>query len=363
MAKRNKRKGLGHFLFGITTRTIMLMNAGVLLLSYLSMYVNPAKAWFMTVFGLLFFPFFIINICFLLSAASRGSRSYVIPLLALLPSLFLIGRYVQFNKVQDDGGEGITIVSYNVGAFDLYPEKSGLSSREECIEAVMAFLKECDADILSLQEFYVPKGEDVKEYVSRYFPDRNVEYYTSIDGDGAFGNVIITRFPVLGKDKFDFEDSANLALYADLSVDGRTFRVYNCHFQSYSVSVPGVLKGIAGKDDTIVAETEEKMRKSIGLRPQQVDAVLDDIKASSVEVIVTGDFNDTPMSYTYNQLKRGRKDSFIEAGRGLGGTYSLLWPFVRIDYVLYPDNVTAVSHKVEREKFSDHYPVITRLKL
>ena len=48
-----KKKGIGHMLFGLTARTFMLMNAGVLVLSYLSMFVNPAKAWFMTIFGLL----------------------------------------------------------------------------------------------------------------------------------------------------------------------------------------------------------------------------------------------------------------------------------------------------------------------
>ena len=79
--------------------------------------------------------------------------------------------------------------------------------------------------------------------------------------------------------------------------------------------------------------------------------------------IVTGDFNDTPMSYTYQQLQRGNKDSFIEAGKGMGGTYSGLWPFIRIDYVLLPEKCDALYHKVERKRYSDHYPIVTRLKI
>ena len=92
MAQRNqnKKKGFGRFLFGLTARTVMLMNAGVLILSYLSMYVNPAEAWFMTIFGLLFIVFFIVNLFLLLWAIRRRSGSFVIPLLALLPSVFLI---------------------------------------------------------------------------------------------------------------------------------------------------------------------------------------------------------------------------------------------------------------------------------
>ena len=96
MAEKNKKRGFGRFLFGLTARTFMLMNAAVLVMSYLSMYVNPAKAWFMTIFGLLFIVFFIINMLLLIWALRRRSGSAVIPLLALLPSVFLIGRYVQF---------------------------------------------------------------------------------------------------------------------------------------------------------------------------------------------------------------------------------------------------------------------------
>ena len=105
------------------------------------------------------------------------------------------------------------------------------------------------------------------------------------------------------------------------------------------------------------------MRSSITRRPKQVDIVLEDIRNSPVESIVTGDFNDTPMSYTYQQLKKGKKDSFVEAGKGLGGTYSGLWPFIRIDYVLLPGSCKVQYHKVVRKPFSDHYPIVTRLKI
>ena len=82
-----------------------------------------------------------------------------------------------------------------------------------------------------------------------------------------------------------------------------------------------------------------------------------------MESLVAGDFNDTPMSFTYNKLRQGRKDSFVEAGRGMGGTYSILRPFIRIDYVLFPEKWTGVKHKVRHLKYSDHYPVEASMKL
>ena len=44
MANKRKKKG-GVRIFGITSRVLMLIVAGLLVLSYGSMLVNPAKAW------------------------------------------------------------------------------------------------------------------------------------------------------------------------------------------------------------------------------------------------------------------------------------------------------------------------------
>jgi endonuclease/exonuclease/phosphatase family metal-dependent hydrolase len=62
-------------------------------------------------------------------------------------------------------------------------------------------------------------------------------------------------------------------------------------------------------------------------------------------------------------MTRGRKDAFVEAGNGFGATYSLLWPMLRIDYILYPENGRAISHQTPRLPYSDHYPVITEIEL
>lgn len=357
-----KKKGIGRLLFGLTARTFMLMNAVVLVFSYLSMYVNPAKAWFMTIFGVLFIVFFIMNLLLLVWALRRRSGSAVIPLLALLPSVFLIGRYVQFSGRNDTAEDAVTIVDYNVGKFSMYPSHSRLESVEACRDSLFAFIKRVDPDIVCLQEFRGPKGVTVEDFFAGMMPGYNIEHYTHITGRGYFGNVILSRYPIVGQGKFDFEESSNQAHYADLDIGGKVVRVYNCHLESYSLSVPRLVKAFTSREDGKVQEAEEKMRNSITRRPQQVDVLLEDIHNSPVESIVTGDFNDTPISYTYQRLQQGKKDSFVEAGKGMGGTYSGLWPFIRIDYVLFPESCEALYHKVERKSFSDHYPIVTRLK-
>ena len=86
--------------------------------------------------------------------------------------------------------------------------------------------------------------------------------------------------------------------------------------------------------------------------------LLRDIDAAPVRSVVLGDFNDNPLSYTYFRLLRGRKDSFVQAGKGFGATYRALWPLLRIDYILYPQDLEAVTYRMPKARFSDHYPII-----
>jgi endonuclease/exonuclease/phosphatase family metal-dependent hydrolase len=130
-------------------------------------------------------------------------------------------------------------------------------------------------------------------------------------------------------------------------------RVYNCHFESYNISLSNLVK-----KDGAVEETERKMRRSIIERPKQVAEVLRGMDNAPVRSLVVGDFNDNPLSYTYYRLLRGRKDSFVKAGKGFGATYRTLWPLLRIDYILYPPDLEATTYQVPHVKYSDHYPII-----
>jgi len=353
-----KKNGIGSFLFGFTARTLMIASALLLVFSYLSMYINPAKTWFMAIPGILYFPIFILNVILFLWAARRRSRTVVIPFLALLPSIFLFGRYLQFN-----GGDyvpspdDIKLVSYNVGKFA--SSHKGTYAPEVCADSIFAFLLEQDADIISLQEIRT-KG-NMKTFCESRMPGYKVVYYADVDKRGAYGNAILSRLPITGKGKFNFENSGNHVVYADFEAYGRRFRVYNCHLESYNVSIPGFVKSLTREDHSYAQEAESRVIRSLVKRQGQVSIVVGDIKESPVESIVMGDFNDTPVSYTYTMLRKNRKDSFAEAGRGMGGTYSVLWPFIRIDYILVPDKYEISRHEVKRKAFSDHYPIISTI--
>ena len=348
MAKEEKKKR--HWLSRLSFGTVSLVLGVLLVLAYLSVVVDPAKAWFFTLFGLLYPLVLPLTIGLFVWALFRRSRMRGLLFLALLPSLFFAGRYIQLRREAPAGDPSLKLISYNVGLFAHGP--SG-SDRLALADSVSRWLTTQQADIICLQEFHLPLDVSMDNWIRQHFPGYKAEYYVHTGKSGHFGNVTLSRRPVSGKGKIDFEKSTNLAIWTDLRLDSSSVRIYNCHFESYNISLSNLVK-----KDGAVEETERKMRRSITERPKQVAEVMRSVDNAPVRSIVLGDFNDNPLSYTYYRLLRGRKDSFVKAGKGFGATYRTLWPLLRIDYILYPKDLEAVSYAVPKVKYSDHYPII-----
>lgn len=395
-AKNQKTRGTKNpklSFWGVSARVVMIVFASLLVLSCASVFFNPAKLWLMNLLGLLFLPLFLINIVLFCWAARKRSWSSVIPLVAIIPSCFFFTRYVQpFHKTVDesvsdyvsadaptsksaDAGQSsvahdriydaahpqnqIRILSYNVGRFAL---SSAFKNVRECSDSLFMYLSQTDSDIICLQEYYGLDSKDLERYVRRYLPGYAVNSYMFSMRRGCFGNVTLSRLPVVDKGKVLFPESRNLAIYTEYVSDGDRFRVYNCHLESYAVSLANIWKILKG-DKQVFMETGQRMRRSILRRPQQVDNVLSSIESCHLKSFVCGDFNDSPISNTYYRVSHGREDSFVKAGHGFGASFGPFWPFIRIDYIFSPDEYTPVSHYTPKVKYSDHYPVISDIRL
>ncbi|MGN1210157.1 MAG: endonuclease/exonuclease/phosphatase family protein [Candidatus Cryptobacteroides sp.] len=359
----------------------MTIVAVLTLLSMLSVVVNPAKIWMVTLLGLLFVPLAILNFILLIWAIKRRSKSFVIPLVALLPAFYFLGMFVRVPfremtgkdvqeqvEVVSPNDDTIKFLTYNVGRFALYDKDKDIPDRSACLDSICSYILSENPDIVCLQEVYVPNGQSLRKAILKKLKGYTAEYYLFTDSKGSYGNLTLSRFPVKDKGKIKFEESSNLAIYTDYEAYGRKFRVYNCHFESYNISFTGIVRSLFpadgdGFNEEVFNEAGNKMIRSISRRPKQVNQVFSDIENCPVESFVCGDFNDNPMSYTYYRMTRGRRDAFVDAGRWFGATYSLLWPFLRIDYVLYPDRYRAVGCRTPRVGYSDHYPVVADVVL
>lgn len=344
--KAKKRHWLSRLSFG----AVSLVAAGLLVLAYLSVVVNPVHGWFFTLFGLLYPVVLPLTLVLWVWALFRKSSMRLLLTLVLLPSLLFAGRFIRFTSPKPSQEATLKVVSYNVGLFAHGPE--GIS-RLALADSVSRYLRGLDADVICLQEFFLPSGHPLDAWIMRHFPGYKAEYYVRTGRSGKSGSLTLSRRRIVDRGKLTFEHSTNQALWTDVVLTSDTLRFYNCHFESYNISLSKLVKQRGA-----VEETEQKMRRSIGERPKQVTAVLENIDRAPGQALVAGDFNDTPLSYTYFRLLRGRRDAFVRAGHGFGATYTSLWPLLRIDYQLYPKALEAVSHSIERVPYSDHYPVI-----
>lgn len=79
---------------------------------------------------------------------------------------------------------------------------------------------------------------------------------------------------------------------------------------------------------------------------------------SPYPVILAGDFNDLPYSYTYFSLRENLENAFESKGRGFGFTYNKVLFFLRIDNVFFDKALEVLQFKTLREvDYSDHYPI------
>jgi endonuclease/exonuclease/phosphatase family metal-dependent hydrolase len=80
-------------------------------------------------------------------------------------------------------------------------------------------------------------------------------------------------------------------------------------------------------------------------------------------MIICGDFNNTAYSYVYKEVKGDMQDAFVEAGNGFGRTFDFRFFPVRIDFILVDPVFEINAYKTFDVKYSDHYPIMTKVKL
>ena len=340
---------LRHIL-GWIVKALSAVVPACLLLSYLSVYISPAKWWIFAFFGL-FMPVLamitlLLGLCWLI--AKR--RIFWIFLIALVPSLFHLPSFVQFGhkkKIATD--ETIKALTYNAHMF--------LTNGESSLQQIAEYISRENPDIVCLQEIY---GKDTNE-IHRAFKQYSYRHTHYIyRGRGAyFGMSIFSRYPITERGKILFTGSGNMCTYADLSIDGKPLRVYNNHLQSTRLNLRRSFSRVRQDEhrNEEIREMSERLKTAFIKRAQQVDAVSAHVLTSSAPVLLCGDFNDTPVSYTYRKMKGKLRDTFKEAGRGFSFSFNEGAP-LRIDYIFNDKRIKVINYHVARDiKFSDHYPV------
>jgi endonuclease/exonuclease/phosphatase family metal-dependent hydrolase len=176
---------------------------------------------------------------------------------------------------------------------------------------------------------------------------------------------MLSKYPIIAKGDVMFDNFAstdNYCIFADIVKHGDTIRVYNIHLQSIKLQQEdyemfGATDAVPKEKKSTVRLLIDKLTIAYPARAQQALKVIEHMETSPYPVVVCGDFNDTPMSYVYNQFNQKLVDSFLETRFGLGITYAGRVPAGRIDYIFHDPRLQAQQFTIQKKAFSDHYAV------
>jgi endonuclease/exonuclease/phosphatase family metal-dependent hydrolase len=160
----------------------------------------------------------------------------------------------------------------------------------------------------------------------------------------------------------NFASTDNYCIFADIVKGKDTLRIYNIHLQSIKLQQQdyelfGEENAQAGSKKSTFRLLFEKLTIAYPARAEQALRVVEHMESSPYPVVVCGDFNDTPMSYVYNQFNKTMIDSYRETSNGIGRTYVGKVPAGRIDYIFHTPNLKAQHFKIQGKAQSDHLAV------
>ena len=337
-----------------------------LLVSYLAPYIHPATIPSLPFFGLTYPIFLALTLIWLVLWSIFRSKWAIYCLVVLL-----IGGKLHFRNFsllssapELKQENGLKVLSYNVRLFDLFNPSfnDALASRNQIFD----FIRSQEPDVLCLQEFYrqdKPTDFEVMDSLNlimktRDYHERSAHKRRTREN---YGIAMFSKHPMIARGDVMFEAQGaqdfNYCIFADIVKGLDTFRVYNVHLQSIRLHTdPHIeeeeVKTYGSKKGAIAVY--RKLRSAFEKRAEQARRVVEHLKTSPYPVIVCGDFNDTPMSYTYNQFQLALLDAFSGSGKGLGTTYVGRLPAGRIDYLFYSPLLNAAQFKIQKQTRSDH---------
>jgi endonuclease/exonuclease/phosphatase family metal-dependent hydrolase len=369
-----------------TKRFFIVLNLGVValfLLACANSFLHPDKWWFISLLGLIFPLLLLVVLLFFIFWLIVSSRVWaLLSLFAMIIGWKNIHTFLAFNSgakfISQKPAGALRVLTWNVRSWDEFISKKSeiLAHRNK----MMDFLKEQDADILCFQEFF--ESHNPREHAANipyicnelHFPYYFFSHdYRRKDGMYETGVIIFSRYPITShfQIKYDKTDSlrATESLIAtDLNVKGTTIRVFTTHLQSVLFRNKDFrdFEIITNVDDSMLQASKsivKKLKRAFSLRGFQADLVREQLDESPYPVIVCGDFNDVPNSYTYFRIRGDRQDAFIQKGFGIGRTYVHLSPTLRIDYIMAGRQFNVLQCRKFPLPYSDHHPVVADIQL
>jgi endonuclease/exonuclease/phosphatase family metal-dependent hydrolase len=347
---------------------VNVLFAFALLTSYLAVHINPAVFALPAFFGLAYPYLLLINIIIVITWVAMLRLEALISIAVILVGFNHFSNYIKLGKPSGDIKDSFRIISYNVRLFNYYENRNAIYAPGK----VMAFLKSKNPDIICFQEFLLlgDPSIEVQEMIRQLGGGYTSHVKISRVGKNRYyGIATFSKYRVINKGEINHNNSSSLSIYTDVIINNDTVRIFNNHLQSFMLKRMdrSFIEEISSSGNAETMDEVRSLSKSLKngfvRRSQQAQKVKEFINKSPYAVIVAGDFNDTPVSYTYRKIRKGLNDSFVTSGYGAGFTYMGNYPPNRIDYILYDRRLTNSHFEIIKAKYSDHYPISAFFRL
>lgn len=365
-------KGLKYIVFATNIVAMIL-----LLLSVQAPQVPPSSFVFIAYLGLGFPFLFVLNLIYLVLWIVFFRWKYIIVQLVVL--VFCSGAittYLPLHEPVDEIPEDcIKFMSYNVRGFDWL---TGDTARRN---PILEYIATSGADIICMQEFAVEekkrKGSIISltefDDIMADYPYRTIVRLGDTDNSVIYGLACYSKFPITKLARVPIESLFNGSAMYQIRIGKKKITVVNNHLESNRITAEDkqlykefVLTRNGNMIDEVARNVQLRLAPAFRTREMQSDIIAAHVKQqrdNTHAMILCGDFNDTPLSYTYRTMKGNFIDSYLTTGKGLGITYHENNILLRIDYIMHTQNIKSYNCTVGSVKYSDHYPIWSYLSL
>lgn len=310
------------------------------ILGIVASYANPNSHPGMAFIGLALPALLIINVILIFYWTIRWRRWVWVPVIAILCNFNYISSVYQLSfSTPQPAGNTVKILTCNIHNFN--DEITGYTAKE-----IERYMQDNQIDIICFQEFAANEDFtlDSLSNVFKKYPYQKVRSQLAV----------YSRYPIEKSLFIPFDDTNNCGMWTDIRIKDKTIRLFNVHMQTTNVNQT---RNFSAKRKLETLATNFKMRA------RQSNLISYMIRTSPYPVILCGDFNDIPSSYTYRQLKGNLEDGFKTSGSGYEYTFRNIYSFLRIDYIFYDPSMTGINYYSHSIDWSDHNPVIMELGL
>ena len=352
-----------------------LINLAALILLIISAFsdqFSPFRHIIFAYLGLAFPILFIINCCFLLYWPCL--RKWIIVICIVLA--FFVCRDaitasfpMRISRKEIPVENKIKVLTYNVMGFGYK------THTKENPNDIISYIARSDADIVCLQEYAVGKSDktiteaQLKKALSMY-PYRAV-IPTGSSGSLKFGIAVLSKYPIRKSRKIKYDSKFNGSSIHEIDINGKKLTLINNHLESFKLTTEdkshytSFLKHLNSETfDELKSSIHHKLGPAYRIRARQAEIIAEEIKNVKTDyLLVCGDFNDTPVSYAHRTIQGPLTDAFGVAGFGPGITYNENMFWFRIDNIFCSPNMHPHQCKVDKVRYSDHYPVWSVIEL